>query len=443
VSFRAISPLDGRYAGQVEPLRDHVSEWALMRARVRVEVEWLVELDSVLGIGSVDAVALRRLVDDFGDAEAAQIKEIERRTNHDVKAIEYFLREHVAPEVREFVHFALTSEDVNNLSHALMLRGAMEEVWRPGVEELVAGVADLAERTRAIPLLSRTHGQPATPTTFGKEMAVFVLRWRRQLDQLSRQEYRGKLNGAVGTYGAHLVAYPDVDWEAVSRGFVERLGLTWSPVTTQIEPHDWIAELFHLIGRFNAILVDFDRDLWAYISRGHVKQRLVAGEVGSSTMPHKVNPIDFENSEANAGTSTALATHMATTLAVSRLQRDLSDSSLLRNGGVVVGHSYLAIRSALKGLGKIEVDEASLRDEVAGAWEVLAEAVQTVMRKRGGDDPYDQLKALTRGARIDEQRLREFVSGLDLPAEDRERLLALTPDAYIGLAEQLVDHLRS
>ena len=443
MSLRAISPLDGRYARHTAPLADHVSEWALMRARVHVEVEWLIELGETLGLDGVDAPALRELVAGFGDAEAEEIKAIEGRTNHDVKAVEYFLRQCVAAEVREFLHFALTSEDVNNLSHALMLRGAIEEVWRPAATELVDGVAALAEQTRGAAMLSRTHGQPATPTTFGKEMAVFALRWRRQLDQLSRQEYRGKLNGAVGTYGAHLVAYPDVDWEAVSQRFVERLGLTWSPVTTQIEPHDWIAELFHLLGRFNAILVDFDRDLWAYISRGHVKQRVVAGEVGSSTMPHKVNPIDFENSEANAGASTALANHMAATLAVSRLQRDLSDSSLIRNAGVVVGHSYLAIRSALRGLGKIEVDTASLRDEVAGAWEVLAEAVQTVMRKRGGEDPYDQLKALTRGARIDEARLREFVSGLELDEDDKQRLLALTPDAYVGLAERLVDHLRN
>ena len=442
MSLRSLSPLDGRYAGQTEPLGAHVSEWALIRARVHVEVEWLIELGATLELEGIDADALRGLVHGFGDGEAEEIKAIERRTNHDVKAVEYFLRDRVPVEVRELVHFALTSEDVNNLSHALMLRGAIEEVWRPAAVELADAVAALAERTRGAAMLSRTHGQPATPTTFGKEMAVFVLRWRRQLDQLSRQEYRGKLNGAVGTYGAHLVAHPDVDWEAISQRFVERLGLTWSPVTTQIEPHDWIAELFHLLGRFNAILVDFDRDLWSYISRGHVRQRVVAGEVGSSTMPHKVNPIDFENSEANAQTSTALGNHMAATLAVSRLQRDLSDSSLIRNGGVVVGHSYLAIRSALKGLGKIDVDTASLREEVAGAWEVLAEAVQTVMRKRGGEDPYDQLKALTRGARIDEARLREFVAGLDLPEEDRERLLALTPDAYVGLAERLVDHLR-
>jgi adenylosuccinate lyase len=436
VSLRAISPLDGRYARTVEALGAHVSEWALIRARVRVEVEWLLVLAPRLTKGP-----LRAIHQDFSDADAREVKRIEKRTNHDVKAVEYFLRERVPPKVRELVHFGLTSEDVNNLAYALMLRDAVGDVWRPAAEELVAGVAALAESTRAVPLLSRTHGQPATPTTFGKEMAVFVARWRRQLEQLDRQEYRGKLNGAVGTYGALAVARPEVDWEARSRAFVEGLGLTWAPLTTQIEPHDWIAELFHLLARFNAVLVDFDRDVWAYISRGLVRQRPVAGEVGSSTMPHKVNPIDFENSEANAGVGSALAVHMAQTLPVSRLQRDLSDSSLQRNSGVVVGHSLLAVRSALKGLGKIEVDEPALAAELDDAWEVLAEAVQTVMRKRGGDDPYDQLKALTRGAGIDRERLRAFVEQADIDPADRERLLALSPADYTGLAERLVDWL--
>ncbi|HEX8122704.1 MAG TPA: adenylosuccinate lyase [Solirubrobacteraceae bacterium] len=434
MSLRSISPLDGRYARQVAELGDHVSEWALIRARVRVEVEWLRMLVAELG---VDATVGEL------DVDPERVKEIERTTNHDVKAVEYALREQVPPELRELVHFALTSEDVNNVSYALMLRGAIAEVWRPAAEQLVEGVAALAESTAGVPLLSRTHGQAATPTTFGKEMAVFALRWRRQLEQVDRLEYRGKWNGAVGTYGAHLAAYPDVDWQDVSRRFVESLGLTWAPVTTQIEPHDWIAELFHALARFNAILIDFDRDVWAYISRGLVRQRPVAGEVGSSTMPHKVNPIDFENSEANAGVGSALALHMAQTLPVSRLQRDLSDSSLLRNSGVVVGHSLLALRSALRGLGKIEVNEAALGAELEDAWEVLAEAVQTVMRKqRGGDDPYDQLKALTRGAGIDRERLREFVAAADLDEDDRRRLLELTPAAYVGLAERLVDHLR-
>jgi adenylosuccinate lyase len=437
VSLRSISPLDGRYARQVAELGDRVSEWALIRARVRVEVEWLLVLAPEL-----DAAPLRAVYEGFSDADAEAVKTIERRTNHDVKAVEYFLRDRVPEDVRELVHFGLTSEDVNNLAYALMLRDAIADAWRPAAEELVAGVAALAESARAVPLLSRTHGQPATPTTFGKEMAVFVARWRRQLEQLDRQEYRGKLNGAVGTYGALVVARPEVDWEDVSRRFVESLGLTWAPLTTQIEPHDWIAELFHSLARFNAILVDFDRDVWAYISRGLVRQRPVEGEVGSSTMPHKVNPIDFENSEANAGVGSALALHMATTLPVSRLQRDLSDSSLLRNSGVVVGHSLLALRSALRGLGKIEVDEAALGAELEDAWEVLAEAVQTVMRKRGGEDPYDQLKALTRGARIDRDRLREFVAAADLDEADRERLLSLTPSQYTGLAERLVDRLR-
>ena len=433
MSLRAISPLDGRYARQVEALADHVSEWALIRARVRVEVEWLRTLTSELGIDAD--------IPDGIDVDPERVKEIERTTNHDVKAVEYALREQVPAELRELVHFALTSEDVNNVSHALMLKGAIGEVWLPAATELVDGVAALAEDTRAVPLLSRTHGQAATPTTFGKEMAVFVLRWRRQLEQIAAQEFRAKFNGAVGTYGAHLAAYPDVDWQAVSRRFVEGLGLTWSPVTTQIEPHDWIAELFHALGRFNAILLDFDRDVWLYISRALVKQRVVAGEVGSSTMPHKVNPIDFENSEANAGVSIALGNHMASTLAVSRLQRDLSDSSLMRNAGVVVGHALLALRSATRGLGKIEVNADAMRAELDDAWEVLAEAVQTVMRKRGGEDPYEQLKTLTRGARIDEAKLREFVTQADLDDADRERLLSLTPAAYVGLAERLVGYI--
>ena len=437
MSLRAISPLDGRYAKHVDALADHVSEWGLIRRRVQVEVEWLLVLAPQL-----DPAPLRALYEGFSDEHAAEVKAIERRTNHDVKAVEYFLRDRVPDDVRELLHYGLTSEDVNNLSYALMLRDAVAEVWRPAAEDVVARVAEVAEATAAVPLLSRTHGQPATPTTFGKEMAVFVLRWRRQLEQLDRQEFRGKLNGAVGTYGALAVAEPDRDWEAVSRAFVEALGLTWSPVTTQIEPHDWIAELFHLLGRFNAILVDFDRDLWAYISRGLVRQRTVAGEVGSSTMPHKVNPIDFENSEANAGVSTALGTHMAQTLAVSRLQRDLSDSSLLRNGGAVLGHGLLALRSAARGLGKIDPDAEAMAAELDDAWEVLAEAVQTVMRKRGGDDPYDQLKALTRGARIDRAKLQAFVGELDLDEADRRRLLDLTPAAYTGLAERLVGHLR-
>jgi adenylosuccinate lyase len=437
VSLRAISPLDGRYAGQVEALADHVSEWGLIRRRVQVEVEWLLVLAPQL-----DPAPLRALYEDFSDEHAAEVKAIEKRTNHDVKAVEYLLRERVPAEVRELVHYGLTSEDVNNLSYALMLRDAVGDVWRPAAEDVVARVRELAEATADAPLLSRTHGQPATPTTFGKEMAVFVLRWQRQLEQLDRQEFRGKLNGAVGTYGALAISEPDRDWESTSRAFVEGLGLTWSPVTTQIEPHDWIAELFGLLGRFNAILVDFDRDLWAYISRGLVKQRTVAGEVGSSTMPHKVNPIDFENSEANAGVSSAMGAHMGSTLAVSRLQRDLSDSSLLRNSGVVIGHALLALRSAARGLGKIEVDAEAMRAELDDAWEVLAEAVQTVMRKRGGDDPYDQLKALTRGARIDRESLQAFVSGLDLDEADRQRLLELTPAAYVGLAADLVRWVR-
>jgi adenylosuccinate lyase len=426
----ALSPLDGRYAASVDALRPHLSEGALIRRRAEVEVAWLR--------------TLRPDVDTSGALEGldpAEVKAIERRTNHDVKAVELWLRDRVPADAREWVHFALTSEDVNNLAYALMLRGAIGEVWRPAAAELAEGVAALARATRDVPLLARTHGQPATPTTFGKELAVFVLRWRRALAAVDAVEVRGKLNGATGTYGAHLAALPDRDWESVSRSFVEGLGLTWAPVTTQIEPHDWIAELAHALARFNAVLVDFDRDVWAYVSRGLVRQKVVAGEVGSSTMPHKVNPIDFENSEANAGVSTALAHHLAATLPVSRLQRDLSDSSLLRTCGVVVGHALVAVRSAARGLGKLEVDGAATAAELDDAWEVLAEAVQTVLRRRGGEDPYERLKALTRGERVDRERLHAFIRAADLDDADRERLLALTPATYTGLASRLVDHL--
>jgi adenylosuccinate lyase len=450
VSLRSLSPLDGRYAGETAALGDHLSEWALIRRRVEVEVEWLITLAAMPEIAELrelsaeEVDALRALVRDFGDAEAEAVKAFERETNHDVKAVEYLLRERVPASLagaREFLHFALTSEDVNNLAHALMLSGAIREVWRPAADEVVALVEELARSTRAIPLLSRTHGQPATPTTFGKEMAVFVLRWRRQLEHVDRVAYLGKCNGATGTYGAHVVAYPGVDWEAVARRFVEGLGLTWNPVTTQNEPQDWIAELFHALSRFNSVLVDFDRDVWSYISRGYLRQRVVAGEVGSSTMPHKVNPIDFEKSEANAGMSTAVAQHMATTLATSRLQRDLSDSSLIRNSGVVVGHSLIALLATAKGLRKVEVAAEALEADLDEAWEVLAEAVQTLMRKNGATDPYGQLKQITRGNRISEEDLRAFVESVELDDDDRRRLLELTPRAYTGLAERLVDHL--
>jgi adenylosuccinate lyase len=450
VALRSLSPLDGRYATETAALGDHLSEWALIRRRIEVEVEWLItlaalpEIEELRDLTGAERDALRALVRDFGDSDAEAVKAFERETNHDVKAVEYFLRARLPEglaDVREFLHFALTSEDVNNLSHALMLKGAIEQVWRPAAAGMVALVEELARSTRSVPLLSRTHGQPATPTTFGKEMAVFVMRWRRQLEQVDRAAYLGKCNGAVGTYGAHSVAYPGVDWEAVARGFVEGLGLTWNPVTTQIEPHDWIAELFHALSRFNSVLIDFDRDVWSYISRGYVRQRVVAGEVGSSTMPHKVNPIDFEKSEANAGVSSALAGHMATTLAISRLQRDLSDSSLIRNAGSVVGYSLIALLATTKGLRKIDVDPDALAADLDDAWEVLAEAVQTVMRKHGVDDPYGQLKLITRGSRIREEDLRVFVESADLGDDDRRRLLSLRPETYTGLADRLVDHL--
>ncbi len=449
-TLRNLSPLDGRYHGETVALGRHVSEWALMRYRLHVEVEWIITLGDtpeIVGMRSLtdaERSQLRAMVAEFDDDDAEAVKGFELATNHDVKAIEYFFRDRLPAsldDVREFIHFALTSEDVNNLAHGLMLKGAIEEVWRPAAAALVDGVEDLARATRAVPMLSHTHGQPATPTTFGKEMAVFVLRWRRQLDFVDAIGYRGKTNGAVGTYSGHLIGFPDAPWQEISRDFVETIGLVWSPVTTQIEPHDWIGELFHALARFNSITLDFARDMWDYISRGYIRQRVVAGEVGSSTMPHKVNPIDFEKSQANAGLSTAIGNHMATTLAQSHMQRDLCDSSLMRNGGVVIGHSLVSVLAATKGLGRVGIDSETLARELDRSWEVLAEAVQIVMRKYGSDDPYGRLKLITRGAQIDRETLLAFVNGVDIPEHERQRLLALTPALYTGLADDLVDHL--
>jgi adenylosuccinate lyase len=450
-ALRNLSPLDGRYQQQVTALADELSEWGLMRQRLRVEVEWLILLGELPEIAEMrplepaEKELLRGLVDDFDDDDARAIKAWERQTNHDVKAVEYYLRDRLEDTsvagLREFIHFACTSEDINNLSHGLMLKGGIAAAWEPAARALVAEVEQLARATRDVPLLSQTHGQPASPTTFGKEMAVFALRWRRQLERLEQIEYLGKFNGAVGTYGAHLVAYPEVDWQRVSRTHVEGLGLAWNPVTTQIEPHDWIAELFHVIARFNSILVDFNRDIWLYISRGCLRQRAVAGEVGSSTMPHKINPINFENSEANAGVSTALGTHMATTLETSRLQRDLSDSSLMRNAGAVLGHSLVALKAALRGLERVAVDEEACRDELSDRWEVLGEAVQTVLRKGGSADPYAELKAISRGRPLSREALLQFIESAQLTDADRKHLLELTPESYTGLASRLVDRL--
>ena len=447
-SIRAITPLDGRYATQVSGLGDHLSEWALIKRRVQVEVEWLVEMAGCADISDMRALTgaereyLQGLVDDFDDEAANRVKAIERTTNHDVKAVEYYIRERLADtsleDVGEWVHFCCTSEDINNLSHALMVKGALEEEWLPQARALVDGVAVLAEANADTALLARTHGQAASPTTLGKELAVFVYRWRRQMRQIECAEYLGKFNGAVGSYNAHAIAYPDADWQAISRGFVERLGLTHNPLTTQIEPHDYIAEIFHALIRFNTVLLDFDRDMWSYISMGVFRQRAVEGEVGSSTMPHKVNPINFENSEANLGISNALLEHLATKLPVSRLQRDLTDSSALRNLGPAIGHGLVGLKSAQRGLRQVAVDEGLLADELDDAWEVLAEAVQTVMRKQGGEDAYELLKGFTRGRSVTGDDMRAFVGGLALPASDKKRLMALTPAGYTGIAGELV-----
>ena len=447
-TIRAITPLDGRYATQVSGLGDHLSEWALIKRRVQVEVEWLLEMADCAAITDMRALTsaeqalLRGLVTDFDDDAAARVKSIERTTNHDVKAVEYYIRERLAgtslEDVCEWVHFCCTSEDINNLSHALMLKGALEEEWLPQAKALVDGVAALAGETADTSMLAYTHGQAASPTTLGKELAVFVYRWRRQMRQIECAEYLGKFNGAVGSYNAHAIAYPDADWQSISRGFVERLGLTHNPLTTQIEPHDYIAEIFHALIRFNTVTLDFDRDMWSYISLGVFRQKTIEGEVGSSTMPHKVNPINFENSEANVGISSALLEHLATKLPVSRLQRDLTDSSALRNLGPAIGHSLVGLKSAMRGLRQVAVDEDLLASELDDAWEVLAEAVQTVMRKQGGEDAYELLKGFTRGQDITKDDLRHFVKGLKLPPDDKARLMALTPASYTGIAAGLV-----
>jgi adenylosuccinate lyase len=444
----AISPLDGRYAAQLAEFADAFSEEALMRYRFAVEVRWLLtlagrpEITEFPPIAADDAARLEGWVRDFGAEELARIKAIEATTNHDVKAVEYFLKERLVDAglgpVAELVHFACTSEDINNLAYSLMLRDGLRQGWLPLADALVAEVGELAVRYAELPMASHTHGQPATPTTVGKELAVFARRLRRQLTGLRDAELLGKINGATGTFGAHTVAYPEIDWVAVSERFVTGLGLGWNPLTTQIEPHDSIAEVLHGLVRWNTVLLDLCQDLWQYISRGYLRQRVVAGEVGSSAMPHKVNPIDFENAEANVGISTALAQHLATKLMVSRMQRDLSDSSAIRNLGVVLAHAGLAIRSARRGLGKVTPDPSVLAADLDGQWEVLGEAIQTVMRRHGYDQPYERLKELTRGRAVTEDDVAAFVMALDLPAEVEARLLKLTPATYTGLAAELV-----
>jgi adenylosuccinate lyase len=448
VTTEALSPLDGRYRAQAAPFARAFSEEALFRQRFRVEVEWLLQLASEPSIGELPAVdpqtqaTLRDWVSNLGAGDIERVKEIERRINHDVKAVEYYLKDRLASvgfgAGAEFVHFACTSEDINNIAHAMMLREGLDDAWLPSAEGLLDDVWAMAESTAAIPMPSHTHGQPASPTTLGKELAVFAARWQRQIATIRAVPLLAKFNGAVGTYGAHTVAYPDVDWIALSRRFVEGLGLAWNPLTTQIEPHDALAEVFHAIVRFNAVLVDFCRDMWEYISRGYLSQRAVAGEVGSSTMPHKVNPIDFENAEANAGVSSALLEHLASKLMVSRMQRDLSDSSAIRNMGTAMAHSGLALVAARRGLGRVSPAADVMAHELSAQWEVLAEPIQTVMRRYGMPEPYERLKQLTRGTVVTADEVREFISGLGLPPEAERRLLGLTPSTYVGLAAEMV-----
>ncbi len=451
-ALTAVSPIDGRYGDKCLALRPIFSEYGLLRFRVEVEVRWLQKLASHPGIPEVPAfstaanAALDAIVANFNEEDAGRIKAIEKTTNHDVKAVEYFLKEKVAGNselaaVSEFIHFACTSEDINNNSHGLMLKEAREQVIVPFCEKLVAEIKRLAHEYRDIPLLSRTHGQPASPTTMGKEMANVAYRLERQLKQIKAVEILGKINGAVGNYNAHISAYPDVDWHQFSEEFVTGLGLTWNPYTTQIEPHDYIAELFDAIARFNTILIDFDRDVWGYICLGHFKQRTVAGEIGSSTMPHKVNPIDFENSEGNLGLANALFDHLAAKLPISRWQRDLTDSTVLRNLGVAVGYSLIAYQATLKGISKLEANAGNMASDLDSNWEVLAEPIQTVMRRYGIEKPYEKLKELTRGRRVDADGMREFIDTLALPEEVKIELKKLTPANYIGRAVKLVDEL--
>ena len=445
--LEALSPLDGRYAAQTEPLRPFFSEAALIKFRVHVEIEWLLMLSQCDEVPDVRAFTLdeiktlRRISIEFAPDDAARVKAIEKTTNHDVKAVEYFLKEQLEgttlEDVREWIHFACTSEDINNLAHALMLQGGIEQVWLPSAIAVVNEVSALASEWMDVPMLARTHGQSASPTTVGKELAVFVARFNRQLEAIGNQEYLGKINGAVGNFNAHTSAYPDADWPGIARDFVGSLGLTYNPLTTQIESHDGIAELFQSLIRFDTIAIDLARDIWTYVSQGYFKQRVIAGEVGSSTMPHKVNPIDFENAEANLGLGNAMLDHLAGKLPISRLQRDLTDSSALRNMGVGVGYSLVALKSLRRGLGKLELNEAALSADLDNAWEVLAEPIQTVMRKAGIANPYEKLKELTRGARMDEAAMRAFVESLELPDDDKARLLKMTPASYVGLAARL------
>jgi adenylosuccinate lyase len=449
----AISPIDGRYGSKTTELRPFVSEYGLIHYRVIVEIEWLKALASHPEITEVPAFSedaityLNSIKVDFNEADAQHVKDIESKINHDVKAIEYFIKEKLEKldelnAISEFVHFACTSEDINNLSHALILKGSCEKIILPEMDRLIAMISDLAIDYAAIPMLARTHGQPASPTTVGKELANVVARLQRQRQQTAASPLLGKINGAVGNYNAHLSAYPDIDWQDMAEQFVVSLGLEWNPYTTQIEPHDNVAELFDAIARFNTIVLDFDRDIWAYISNGYFKQKMISGEVGSSTMPHKVNPIDFENSEGNIGIANALLNHMSAKLPVSRWQRDLTDSTVLRNEGVALAYSLLAWKSTLRGCGKLEVNEERLQTDLMANWEVLAEPIQTVMRRYAIEEPYEKLKALTRGKGITQETLKNFIEQLEIPETARKELLNLTPATYTGNAEQQAKEIK-
>ena len=448
-ALNALSPLDGRYQSKVDPLRPFFSEYALIKHRALVEVEWLKALAATPAIKEIQAFSpstiqeLDAAINNFGEADAAQVKTIEMRTNHDVKALEYWLKDKFAnnaeiKKASEFIHFACTSEDINNLSHALMLKNAREQVMLPSLAGLIARLTELAKQLADQAMLSRTHGQTASPSTMGKELANVVYRLKRQEQQLKNNEILGKINGAVGNFNAHLSAYPDVDWESFAKQFVESLGLTYNPMTIQIEPHDYMAELYDALARINTILIDINRDIWGYISVGYFKQKLKAGEIGSSTMPHKVNPIDFENSEGNLGLANAILRHLAEKLPISRWQRDLTDSTVLRNMGVAFGYTLLGYDSCLRGLNKLEVNPQRLAEDLNNSWEVLAEPIQTVMRRYGIENPYEQLKELTRGKDgINQASLQTFIQTLAIPAEAKQYLLNLTPATYIGKANEL------
>jgi len=443
-ALTAVSPIDGRYGSKTSDYRNIFSEFGLIRFRVEVEIRWLQclaahsAIDEVPALSEKASTALDEIVSDFSEADAQKIKLIEATTNHDVKAVEYFIKDQLEGNaelaaIKEFVHFACTSEDINNLSHGLMLK-AGRDVLASQLQETITKMTSLAENFAAIPMLSRTHGQTASPTTVGKEFANVVARLRRQLVQIEKISLLGKINGAVGNYNAHLSAYPDIDWQANAETFVTSLGLEWNPYTTQIEPHDYIAELFDAIARFNTIMIDFNRDIWGYISLGYFKQKTIAGEVGSSTMPHKVNPIDFENSEGNLGLGNAVFQHLASKLPVSRWQRDLTDSTVLRNMGVGFGYCAIAYASIIKGLGKLEINETKIAEDLDNSWEVLAEPIQTIMRRYGVDEPYEKLKALTRGQTITAEILSNFVEPLDIPESAKASIRKMTPANYIGNA---------